>query len=268
MQKLVLSLAAFLLVLAPSLASAATGTAKGVNPDASATTGSETRTLVVGTDILIGDMVKTGPAGQVQIKFSDNTELVVGPRSSLLIEDYLLREDGSAGKMAVNALAGTFRFVTGNAPKDKYLITTPTGTIGVRGTMFDFTVTQQSTSIMLYHGVVVACNNDGKCVVLDDVCEVGEYSTGDAYILGNADDIKGQARDVMRGLFDYADDQTPLLREFRIDQSYRCLHRPAGGGGPESILDPITGQPQVKQTTPTGGGGVRGGGPGILKVPR
>lgn len=255
MQKLVLSLAACLLLIAPSAAGAATGTAKGVNPDASAETGSETRTLVVGADVFIGDLIKTGPAGQVQIKFSDNTELVVGPRSSLVIEDYLLREDGSAGKMAINTFAGTFRFVTGNAPKDRYLITTPTGTIGVRGTAFDFTNTlagaglPQSTSIMLYHGAVVACNLDGKCVVLDDVCEVGEYSTADAVLIGNADDVKGQARNIMRGVFEYADDQTPLMREFRIDQSYRCLHKPSETGGPESTIDPL--DPVIKPTTPT-----------------
>src|SRR5690606_42119301 len=84
----------------------------------------------------IGDRVVTGPSGQVQILFSDRTELVVGPRSALLIEDYLLRNDGSAGKFAINALSGTFRFVTGGAPKDSYVIKTPTGTIGVRGTAF------------------------------------------------------------------------------------------------------------------------------------
>jgi hypothetical protein len=271
MQKLVLSLAACLLLIAPSVADAATGTAKGVNPDASAATGSETRTLVVGADIFIGDTVKTGPSGQVQIKFSDNTELVVGPRSSLLIEDYLLREDGSNGKLAVNALAGTFRFVTGNAPKDRYLITTPTGTIGVRGTSFDFTVTDAgngapaATSIMLYHGIVVACNNAGKCIVLDDVCEVGEYSLGDAVLIGNADDIKGKARDVMRGVFRYADDQGPLLREFRIDQSYRCLHKPnAEGGGADSLSEPGTGG-QTGNRTPGGRGqGGGGGGGGVI----
>ena len=92
------------------------------------------RSSSVGSDIFIGDQVVTDARGLVQIKFSDNTKLVVGPNSSLVIEDYLLREDGSGGKLAINALSGTFRFVTGGAAKDRYLIETPTGTIGVRGT--------------------------------------------------------------------------------------------------------------------------------------
>ena len=60
----------------------------------------------VGSDIFIGDLVQTGPQGQVQILFADNTELVLGPSSSLTIEDYLIRNDGSAGKFAVDMLVG------------------------------------------------------------------------------------------------------------------------------------------------------------------
>ena len=244
MQKFVLSLAACLLLLAPSAASAAaSGIAKGVDPDATAKTGSDTRTLVVGTDIFIGDLVKTGPAGQVQIKFSDNTELVVGPRSALTIEDYLLREDGSAGRLAVNTLAGTFRFVTGNAPKDRYLITTPTGTIGVRGTAFDWANTSRGTAAMLYHGAIVVCTTGGECVTLEDVCDVAEYDSSNATLIGHADNITGEARNAFRGLFRYAVNQNPLLREFRINGAERCVNRQNTPGGPDSLVDPVTGQP-------------------------
>src|SRR5690606_24824328 len=66
MQKFVLSLAASLLLLVPGGAFAdATGTAKGVDPDASAKRGSDTHVLVVGADVFIGDVVQTGPSGQV-----------------------------------------------------------------------------------------------------------------------------------------------------------------------------------------------------------
>lgn len=243
MHKLVLSLVACLLLAAPTTASAATGTAKGVDPDASAKTGGDTRTLVVGADIFIGDVVKTGPSGQVQIKFSDNTELVVGPRSSLTIEDYLLREDGSAGKLVVDTLAGTFRFVTGNAPKDRYLIKTPTGTIGVRGTAFDWANTDTGTAVMLYHGAVVVCTTGGKCVTLDDVCDVAEYNTTDAAVIGHFDTIKGDARAIYKALFRYAVNQSPLLREFRINGVERCVNRTSTEGGPGSLVDPLPGQP-------------------------
>ena len=242
MQKVVLSLAAGLLLLAPATAFAdATGTARGVDPDASSTRDSATQVLVVGSDIFIGDLVKTGPSGQVQIKFSDNTELVVGPRSSLIIEDYLLREDGSAGRLAVNTLAGTFRFVTGNAPKDRYRIKTPTGTIGVRGTAFDFRNTGAGTAAMLYHGAIEVCTTGGSCVLLEDVCDVAEYDSTQARLIGHFDLLTGDARAAFRGFFPYAVNQNPLLREFRINGVERCVNRQAGGEPRSSISTPNEG---------------------------
>jgi hypothetical protein len=258
MQKYVLSLAACLLLLTPSVAfAAASGTAKGVDPDASATHAGDTKVLTVGADVFIGDLVKTGPSGQVQIKFSDNTELVVGPRSSLTIEDYLLREDGSAGNVVVNTLAGTFRFVTGNAPKDRYLIKTPTGTIGVRGTAFDWANTQTGTAAMLYHGAIEVCTTGGTCVLLEEVCDVAEYDASQARLIGHFDNVTGDARNVFRSLFRYALSQTALLREFRINGAERCVNRQSSPGGPDSLVDPVTGQP-VTPTTPGGGGNIRG----------
>ena len=92
---------------------------KGVNPAADAQLEGATRTLIVGADIFIGDLVETGPKGQVQILFADNTKLVVGPQSSLKIDDYLMRNNGAAGKFAVDMLSGSFRFATGNGPKNQ-----------------------------------------------------------------------------------------------------------------------------------------------------
>src|SRR5687768_16406701 len=71
---------------------AASGKALGVDPAAAVETKIDSKTLTVGADIFIGDRVVTGAEGLVQIKFSDQTELVVGPNSALLIEDYLLRD--------------------------------------------------------------------------------------------------------------------------------------------------------------------------------
>jgi hypothetical protein len=236
------------------VAIAASGTAMGVDPDAEAR-GEEIRTLVVGADIFIGDSVVTGPEGQVQILFSDRTELVVGPRSSLLIEDYLLRDDGSAGKLAINALEGTFRFVTGGAPKDRYLITTPTGTIGIRGTALDLTVLALSTSVLLYHGAVRICSNEGTCVDLTATCEVGQFDSSNAMVIGQTDDITGAARDSLKLTFAYARSQLPLLREFRVTDAERCLRRPAGGdsGAPLSetgFSAPGGGRTPTTPTTP------------------
>lgn len=223
MRSLLISIA--LLLVAAQPAFAASGTALGVDPAARLEDKTGTKTLVVGTDVFIGDRVVTDARGLVQIKFSDRTELVVGPRSSLVIEDYLLREDGSGGKFAINALSGTFRFVTGAAPKDRYLITTPTGTIGVRGTAFDLNVHDDHYSLLLFHGAVVMCNKSNKCITVDDFCDVGMADLTDAKLLGNSEDFVGAERTSMRGMFPWAVSESDLLSAFWVAQARECLNR-------------------------------------------
>ncbi len=217
------------LAMLPALAAAnpglaGDGSALGVDAGATALTGSKLRTLTVGADLFIGDKVETDASGLVQIRFADTTELVVGPNSSLVLEDYLLRSDGSPGKLAVNALAGTCRFVTGNAPKDRYEINTPTGTIGVRGTAFDFNVIAGGeTSVLLYHGAATLCSRSAACVTLDDTCEVGQYDMRESEIVGLTRKVDAETRAELRTAFRYADSQKPLLREFRVRSAENCL---------------------------------------------
>lgn len=214
----------------------ASGKALGVDPAASVETKADTKTLTVGADVFIGDRVVTGAKGQVQIKFTDQTELVVGPNSALLIEDYLLRNDESAGKFAINALSGTFRFTTGRAPKDRYTIKTPTGTIGVRGTSFDFNSGPEETRVLLYHGQVILCNLDKTCVTLDDTCELGAYDLGKSEILGHTDDFKGTAREDLKAAFRYAQSQAPLLGAFRVEEAKECFQKGFVASTPRSLI--------------------------------
>jgi hypothetical protein len=233
------------LSLAPGAALAdASGKALGVDQDARAETKAEIKQLTVGSDIFIGDRVITDARGLVQIKFSDSTKLVVGPNSALLIEDYLLRNDGSGGKFAINALSGTFRFVTGGAPKDRYLIETPTGTIGVRGTGFDLNVLADHFSLLLYHGAVVLCNKANDCVTVDDSCEIGMADLSQAQILGIATEMTQAERDQMRGMFPYAVNEGDLLGQFRIAQARECLNRPVTPTVQDPVSDPSAPQPR------------------------
>ena len=104
-----------------------------------ASRGGATRTIAALQPVFMGDRVQTGPNGQAQLLFNDNTKLVVGPGSTLLLEQYLLQSASTStvSNFSVNALRGSFRFITGDSPKPSYAIKTPTATIGIRGTEFD-----------------------------------------------------------------------------------------------------------------------------------
>ena len=243
-------LAAVLLSAVPALADAPAGTTKGVKPAADAALDGASRTLVVGSDIFIGDQVSTGPKGQVQILFNDNTKLVVGPNSSLKMADYLVRNNGDAGKFVVDMLSGSFRFATGDAPKNKYEINTPTGTIGVRGTEFDvyvFNGPMPYTRIMHYIGIVLFKHiGDSKWQELHDLCTIGQI-TDTAAVLGNSKTMSNQERNILKQEFRYADNQAPLLRAFWVLPSFECLHKPTGVDTPP----PQNKGPQAPVTPPS-----------------
>jgi hypothetical protein len=239
------------LLIAPALA-AGSGTALGVNPQARAERAAEVFTLSVGADIFIGDRIVTSDRGLVQIQFDDDTRLVVGPNSAMVLEDYLLRGNSTPGQFAINALSGTFRFVTGDAEKDRYVIKTPTGTLGVRGTSFDFFVEALLTSVLSYHGSVVMCSTTNVCTVLENTCEVGQVQRAESRTLGIGRMAEGVDAEFFRETFQLSVSQTRLLRPFRISNALSCSRR--GVSGPPAALVSETvqtiGEPPVVQPPP------------------
>jgi hypothetical protein len=259
MPNLVTRIAASFMLLAAPLEVLAAGTAVGVDPDAEAR-GATTRTLVVGSDIFIGDRVVTDARGLVQIIFDDKTKLVVGPRSALLIEDYLIRENGSAGKLAISALSGTFRFITGNSPKNRYVVNTPTGQIGVRGTAYDLYVTKLASYILRLSGTVIGCTGGGDCESIGRGCEVGVIKAGEVDMWGSARELEGEEREKAEDFFQFSVSQSPLMRAFRVSGAEQCM-RPRRGVDdyevPESLGDPNLGTRRNPPTDkPSNGNGV------------
>lgn len=211
-----------LLITISGVSAAETAQAVAVLTDARASTPTETRVLRAGSDLKVGETVITDALGQVQIVFSDTTELVVGPNSKLVLEDYLLRADGSVGKLAIDALAGTFRFATGNSEKNAYSINTPAGTLGVRGTAFDFFIINGVTYLIVYHGTALMCGANSSCVEVTESCQVGTIDAGSARVIGLSTDASDEEREGLRSGFRYADNQAPLESSFRVEQVPTC----------------------------------------------
>jgi hypothetical protein len=239
-----------------ALAGAAEGTAVGVNPDAVASLGASDRVLQVGADISLGERVSTGASGQVQILFADQTRLVVGPQSSLLIESYLMTGSG-ADKFAINALAGSFRFISGNGPKSAYSIRTPTASIAVRGTKFDVLVEGGRTEVMLYEGEVSLCSPAGECQDLAQRCDIASFGPGGAQKIGHAEG----AHRASSANFRFARFPSLLVGDFRVSGASQCVEAPAASA-PASlstvedgkIAAPIATGPKENEPTQSDGG--------------
>ena len=189
------------------------GKAVAVVQSATATGDNGKRTLNAGMPVSIGERIKTGSSGQVQLVFTDDTKLVVGPNSSLVIEAYLFRSKGTVNKFAVKALGGSFRFITGKSPKKAYSIKTPAATIGIRGTSFDFTVGRGGEAdVVLFSGEAEVCGNGG-CVTLKDACSLASAPRKADVNLVRSQKQRNQR---IRDRFPYVVSQAPLRRDFRV----------------------------------------------------
>ncbi|QDZ10138.1 FecR family protein [Devosia ginsengisoli] len=227
---------------APAAFAANEGTAVGVNPDAVAQINSTDRILAVGTDVSVGEKIITGPSGQVQIIFDDDTRLVVGPRSALLIETYLMASSNTAQQLTINALGGSFRFITGNSPKPAYSILTPTAAIAVRGTEFDIIAEPTSTRVMLYEGALQICNAGGACEELTHRCEVATAARDQVNLFLRHDPL----RLPLSYEFRYARFQAPLLPPFKVSGAALCAEPPLEESSGEG-----SGGMTTRPTTPT-----------------
>ena len=123
------------------------------------------RTLSVGAKVYLGDKVATDDQGQAQLLFQDGTRMVVGPNSELVLDQFVFRSSAAENQFAMRALVGAFRFITGDAPKDAYIIHTPAATMGVRGTSFDISVGPDKTDVLLYTGSAAVCGKDAGCTI-------------------------------------------------------------------------------------------------------
>jgi len=126
------------------------------------------RPLVVGSDVQANDVVRTADASVAQLVFLDNTNLSVGPKSSVTLDRFVYDPDRSTGRVVVRTTRGIFRFVTGSQPPQNYSITTPLATIGVRGTVFDLLVETNRIVAVLVSGKIRVTTKAGRTVWLTE----------------------------------------------------------------------------------------------------
>jgi len=112
--------------------------------------------------------LRTAPQGALEVTFLDHSKLAMGPGSQLVIEQYVYAGPGGTGQQVVRYTQGAFRFISGNIPKDKVHIETPTVTIGIRGTTIRTLVTDDgTTTVGLDHGdAFVTSKQSGQTVFL------------------------------------------------------------------------------------------------------
>ena len=110
------------------------------------------------------DTVKTGN-GKVGILFIDDTRVDVTQHSKLIIDEFVYDPNTKKGKLNLSAKLGTIKYASGQIAKTSrqdIVITTPTATIGVRGTDFSMTIDELGGSTII---LLPSCDVNGNCLV-------------------------------------------------------------------------------------------------------
>jgi hypothetical protein len=124
---------AVLLLSSTAHAQQTIGSTTSVTPSATGSYGGNQRTLQTGASVYHQDNIQTGDAGRTAMRFHDNSNLQVGPKSSVKLDKFVYDPNKSAASVAVEAARGSFRFTTGQQNKGSYQVKTPYGTLGIRG---------------------------------------------------------------------------------------------------------------------------------------
>lgn len=168
------------------------------------------RILAAGGEVFENDRI-TVSKGNAQLKLRDGTKLVVGPDSTLLLDQFVMRGDKKAQKISIKALRGTYRFFSGNSAKSAYKISTSSATIGIRGTTFDFWV-KLKTGAVVFSGAVDLGGLEAGVVRVNDGCNMGEATPQAARLLTGAEKTK-----TIRENLPFILDQSQLQTEFQVN---------------------------------------------------
>lgn len=95
--------------------------------------GAGTRALALGTGVVQNETIASSGSGRGQILFIDQTTLSMAPNTTIVLDQFVFNPDGS-GQMGLQMTQGALRFIGGTLSRgQEATVTTPTATIGIRG---------------------------------------------------------------------------------------------------------------------------------------
>lgn len=93
--------------------------------------------IAEGDQIFLGDILETGADGAIGITLADESNFSLGEDGRVTMDEMIYDPGAQTGSLGVSILQGAFTFVSGQIAKtdpNAMEITTPTATIGIRGT--------------------------------------------------------------------------------------------------------------------------------------
>ncbi|CAN5603107.1 hypothetical protein BH10PSE6_BH10PSE6_30580 [soil metagenome] len=121
------------------------------------------RVLRIGIDVQANEVVTTNATDRAHLVFLDGTSVTIGPNARLVIDRFVYDPNTKKGELALTAGTGVFRLVGGKISKSSAItVTTPSSTIGIRGGISIFNVTDLRTIANFVFGTSMVVTGAGR----------------------------------------------------------------------------------------------------------
>lgn len=127
--------------------------------------------VATATPVFQNDLLQANATGLAQIRLLDDSRIVVGPNSSVTLDDFVFSGSRTARTVSVSVTKGAFRWISGRSGSSAYSIKTPAGTVGVRGTAVDITILGAITNVLLLKGEIIVCPELVSCFPVTQRCD-------------------------------------------------------------------------------------------------
>jgi hypothetical protein len=197
------------------------------------------------------DRISTNATGTGEFQFNDGTKLAIGPGASLAVNQFVFRSKSRFQKLGLSAARGTFRWISGSSASSAYKISTPHGTIGIRGTAFDVTIRNGRVYVALITGNAKFCAGS-SCRTLKRSCDYIEVK-GRNISEPQAISKGFKKREAAGQIFPYLANPRRLSSRFRVGGG-NCLGKFAAvkGARDQPVIEAAAEEPEPEPTSPTG----------------
>ena len=192
--------------------------------------------LNAGDSVFRNELVRTGADSTAKLVFLDSTNLAIGPTSRVTLDQFVYAGEYNGQKMTVNLAKGIFRFTTGALDKKAYEISTPTASIGVRGTVLDIDSRSRESRVTLVEGQALVCPRRAGITFAQQVRDCASGRRCDCVDLNHAGQT-AQVKKTASGAIQAGLSSTPVnvgalcSGSACSSTSYASLSSPGGEGG-------------------------------------
>ena len=192
------------------------------------------RDLVINAPVFLNDTIKT-LQGRIQLMFNDNTLITLGSNTDMKLTKYSWKPEDKNSAMETRIEEGSFRImggaITRTAPEN-FKTHTPSGTIGIRGSMYAGLVKGMILSVIFQGGKGISIKNDMGLVTITEP--------------GFGTNVNGPAQAP-----EEPKKMTPEeLLVFETEISSNPENNPSDSSPAEQASDPSEAQPESSETGP------------------